>query len=58
MTEHPTITALKRELDEQVAPYLELARKRGDGVQIVLYVDKTGKVGRPKVTVTSGSPGI
>lgn len=45
----------KRQLDEQVAPYVREARDRSHGVQVILFLRPDGKIGDPKVTITTAS---
>lgn len=48
MNQHPTLTELHRLLD-YIGEYVILTRNRGDGLEIVMFVDKAGKIGKPKV---------
>lgn len=47
------LTGWERQLREQVAPYLQAARDRSHAMQVVLYISTDGKLGRPKITVTT-----
>lgn len=48
------IDAWCRQLREQAAPYVQLARDRSHGVQVVLTLRPNGALGSPKITMTTG----
>jgi len=50
------LEAWARQLAADVAPYVSVATSRGHGVQVVLFLGADGKVGSPKVTVTTKGP--
>ena len=45
------IANLKAQLDDSRG-YVESALRRGEALQWVLYMDSSGKVGRPKLTIS------
>lgn len=58
LTEQTAQTAIagwERQLREQVAPYVREARDRSHGLQVVLFLTADGKLGSPKITITTTS---
>lgn len=54
MSADDAIMTLHRQIDEDAAPYLRLAYARGEGCEIVLFVDKKGKAVGAEVKVKPG----
>lgn len=52
-SEASALVGWQRQLAEQVAPYVKLARDRSHGLQVVLFLRPDGKLGKPKVTITT-----
>ena len=52
-SEASALVGWQPQLAEQVAPYVKLARDRSHGLQVVLFLRPDGKLGKPKVTITT-----